>query len=174
MCRRTDCAKNHAPRATHFPHTFCAFVPVAGIITCLCLMIFLPADTWIRLVLWMLIGLDIYSHYAYATAIWNRQAKTARNAAASRCSTLSDWRFPCSVSSRDFGISKRQDGPQTRRCSSWPSSSASPISSTSSCDSGTTPARADNFFIITYSKSRQTPVFAGSFWVCYRNFCQDI
>ena len=26
-------------------------------------MVFLPADTWIRLVLWMLIGLDIYSVY---------------------------------------------------------------------------------------------------------------
>ena len=39
------------------------FVPVAGIITCLCMMLFLPADTWIRLVLWMLIGLDIYACY---------------------------------------------------------------------------------------------------------------
>ena len=39
------------------------FVPVAGIITCLCMMLFLPADTWIRLVLWMLIGLDIYTCY---------------------------------------------------------------------------------------------------------------
>ena len=35
----------------------------AGIITCLCMMLFLPADTWIRLVLWMLIGLDIYACY---------------------------------------------------------------------------------------------------------------
>jgi len=26
-------------------------------------MVFLPADTWIRLVLWMLIGLDIYVSY---------------------------------------------------------------------------------------------------------------
>lgn len=51
----------------HVPRTFrtplVPFVPLAGIITCLSLMIFLPADTWIRLVLWMLIGLDIYSHY---------------------------------------------------------------------------------------------------------------
>lgn len=51
----------HVPRTFRTP--FVPFVPVAGIITCLCLMIFLPADTWIRLVLWMLIGLDIYSHY---------------------------------------------------------------------------------------------------------------
>ncbi|MGM9760118.1 MAG: amino acid permease [Parabacteroides sp.] len=38
-------------------------VPILGIVTCLCMMVFLPADTWIRLVLWMLIGLDIYTTY---------------------------------------------------------------------------------------------------------------
>lgn len=51
----------HVPRTFRTP--FVPFIPVAGILTCLGLMIFLPADTWIRLVLWMLIGLDIYSHY---------------------------------------------------------------------------------------------------------------
>lgn len=39
------------------------YIPVAGVVTCLCLMLFLPADTWIRLVLWMLLGLDVYSLY---------------------------------------------------------------------------------------------------------------
>ena len=38
-------------------------IPILGILTCLGLMIFLPADTWIRLVIWMLIGLDIYAAY---------------------------------------------------------------------------------------------------------------
>ncbi len=38
-------------------------VPILGIATCLFMMVFLPADTWIRLVLWMLIGLDIYLGY---------------------------------------------------------------------------------------------------------------
>lgn len=50
-----------APRSFKTP--FVPFVPIAGIITCLCMMLFLPADTWIRLVLWMLIGLDIYTCY---------------------------------------------------------------------------------------------------------------
>lgn len=50
-----------APRSFKTP--FVPFVPIAGIITCLCMMLFLPADTWIRLVLWMLIGLDIYACY---------------------------------------------------------------------------------------------------------------
>lgn len=51
----------NVPRSFKTP--FVPFVPIAGIITCLCMMLFLPADTWIRLVLWMLIGLDIYACY---------------------------------------------------------------------------------------------------------------
>ena len=50
-----------APRSFKTP--LVPFVPIAGIITCLVMMLFLPADTWIRLVLWMLIGLDIYVCY---------------------------------------------------------------------------------------------------------------
>lgn len=49
------------PRAFKTP--FVPAVPILGILTCLCMMLFLPADTWIRLVLWMLIGLDVYALY---------------------------------------------------------------------------------------------------------------
>ena len=35
-------------------------VPILGIGVCLFMMVFLPMDTWIRLLVWMLIGLDIY------------------------------------------------------------------------------------------------------------------
>ena len=38
-------------------------IPILGIVSCLIVALSLPADTWIRLVVWMLIGLDIY--YAY-------------------------------------------------------------------------------------------------------------
>jgi len=38
-------------------------VPILGILTCLFMMVFLPMDTWIRLLVWMLIGLDIYLVY---------------------------------------------------------------------------------------------------------------
>src|SRR2546425_6466075 len=34
------------------------FVPIAGVVCCLGLMATLPADTWIRLIVWLLIGLD--------------------------------------------------------------------------------------------------------------------
>ena len=50
-----------APRSFKTP--WVPFVPIGGIIPCVVMMVFLPADTWIRLVLWMLIGLDIYVHY---------------------------------------------------------------------------------------------------------------
>ena len=51
----------HVPRTFRTP--FVPFVPVAGILVCVALMLFLPADTWIRLVIWMLLGFDVYSVY---------------------------------------------------------------------------------------------------------------
>lgn len=51
----------HVPRSFKTP--FVPVVPILGIITCLGMMVFLPADTWIRLVIWMLLGLDIYVVY---------------------------------------------------------------------------------------------------------------
>ncbi len=50
-----------APRAFKTP--FVPFVPILGIFICLFMMVFLPLDTWIRLVVWMIIGLDIYYFY---------------------------------------------------------------------------------------------------------------
>ncbi len=49
------------PRAFRTP--WVPFVPVMGIAVCLFMMIFLPMDTWIRLLVWMLIGLDVYISY---------------------------------------------------------------------------------------------------------------
>lgn len=50
------------PRGFKVPFGF--VLPTLGIITCLSLMIFLPFDTWIRLLVWMIIGLDIYTFYS--------------------------------------------------------------------------------------------------------------
>ncbi|MCW3092765.1 MAG: amino acid/polyamine/organocation transporter, superfamily [Ferruginibacter sp.] len=38
-------------------------IPILGIGTCLFMMVFLPMDTWIRLIVWMLLGMDIYLVY---------------------------------------------------------------------------------------------------------------
>jgi APA family basic amino acid/polyamine antiporter len=49
------------PRAFKTPMV--PLVPILGIFTCLFMMVFLPMDTWIRLLVWMLIGMDIYLAY---------------------------------------------------------------------------------------------------------------
>lgn len=40
------------------------FVPIAGIVVCLAQMIALPFDTWMRLIVWMIIGIFIYFFYS--------------------------------------------------------------------------------------------------------------
>jgi len=54
------------PRAFKTP--FVPYVPILGIITCLFMMIFLPVDTWIRLLVWMIIGLDVYILYGFKSS----------------------------------------------------------------------------------------------------------
>jgi len=39
-------------------------VPALGILSCLGLMLTLPRDTWIRLAVWLVIGLGIYFAYS--------------------------------------------------------------------------------------------------------------
>jgi basic amino acid/polyamine antiporter, APA family len=51
-----------APRAFRTP--LVPLIPLLGIITCFFMMAFLPLDTWIRLIVWMLIGFDIYLWYS--------------------------------------------------------------------------------------------------------------
>lgn len=58
VVRRTQ---PNAPRSFKTP--FVPWMPAAGLVCCIGMMLFLPAETWIRLVMWMLIGIDIYSFY---------------------------------------------------------------------------------------------------------------
>jgi APA family basic amino acid/polyamine antiporter len=51
----------NAPRAFKTPGV--PVIPLLGIAVCLFMMVFLPFDTWIRLILWMLVGHDIYTFY---------------------------------------------------------------------------------------------------------------
>ncbi|MFT4018196.1 MAG: amino acid permease [Agriterribacter sp.] len=50
-----------APRAFKTP--LVPIVPILGVATCFFMMAFLPLDTWIRLIVWMIIGFDIYLWY---------------------------------------------------------------------------------------------------------------
>ncbi len=60
-------AQPDLPRAFKTP--LVPLVPALGIFTCLFMMVFLPADTWIRLIVWMLIGFDIYLFYGVKKSV---------------------------------------------------------------------------------------------------------
>ena len=56
-----------APRAFKTP--LVPLVPLLGIVTCFFMMAFLPLDTWVRLIVWMLIGFDIYLWYSIRKSV---------------------------------------------------------------------------------------------------------
>jgi APA family basic amino acid/polyamine antiporter len=49
------------------------FVPVMGILCCSGLMLTLPWDTWLRLIVWLLIGFSIYFTYGRKHSVLQRQ-----------------------------------------------------------------------------------------------------
>jgi APA family basic amino acid/polyamine antiporter len=52
----------NAPRAFRTP--LVPLIPILGVFTCLFMMVFLLLDTWIRLIVWMILGLDVYLAYS--------------------------------------------------------------------------------------------------------------
>jgi APA family basic amino acid/polyamine antiporter len=49
------------------------FVPIMGVICCAGLMFTLPEDTWLRLIVWLLIGFSIYFSYGRKHSLLQRQ-----------------------------------------------------------------------------------------------------
>lgn len=66
-----------APRAFRTP--FVPIVPIAGVLVCLFMMVFLPLDTWIRLIVWMMIGFDLYLFYGMKHSILNKNGFSLKN-----------------------------------------------------------------------------------------------
>lgn len=66
-----------APRGFRVP--LVPFIPALGILVCLGMMVFLPFDTWIRLLVWMLIGLDIYERYSVKNSKLNGGKKVFKD-----------------------------------------------------------------------------------------------
>src|SRR6202163_4282921 len=63
----------HVPRPFRAP--LGSIVPVLGILSCLMLMFSLPVANWIRLFVWLLIGLVIYFSYGYSHSRISRQGR---------------------------------------------------------------------------------------------------
>lgn len=59
-----------APRAFRTP--LVPLVPILGVGVCLFMMVFLPLDTWIRLIVWMIVGFDLYLFYGMKNSILNQ------------------------------------------------------------------------------------------------------
>jgi basic amino acid/polyamine antiporter, APA family len=55
-----------APRGFRTP--LMPIVPILGILSCFGMMVFLPGDTWLRLLIWMAIGVVIYFAYGHKKA----------------------------------------------------------------------------------------------------------
>ncbi|MEO7445580.1 MAG: amino acid permease [Ferruginibacter sp.] len=63
-------------------------VPILGIVVCLFMMVFLPMDTWIRLLVWMLIGMDIYLVYGAKHSVFGNGTLERKGMKAARITGL--------------------------------------------------------------------------------------
>src|SRR4029078_3183826 len=68
IMRRTNPHANRPFRAPLVP-----LVPILGILTCLLLMFSLPYENWVRLIIWLIIGLLIYFLYGRSHSIMAEQ-----------------------------------------------------------------------------------------------------
>lgn len=67
--------KSDPDRPRAFKTPWVPFVPIAGIVVCFTMMVFLPPDTWIRLAVWMAIGLVIYFTYSKKHSVIRKEHK---------------------------------------------------------------------------------------------------
>lgn len=67
----------NAPRAFRTP--LVPLVPILGVGVCLFMMVFLPLDTWIRLIAWMMIGFDVYLFYGMKNSVLNKGIFTQKS-----------------------------------------------------------------------------------------------
>ena len=65
--------RTHPDAARPFRAPFGSLVPILGIVTCLILMFSLPAENWLRLLLWLLLGFIIYFAYGRHHSVMARR-----------------------------------------------------------------------------------------------------
>lgn len=78
-----------APRAFKTP--LVPLIPVLGILVCFGMMAFLPFDTWIRLVAWMMLGLDIYLFRGIKNSFLGKQNGTTEDPKNYRITAISGF-----------------------------------------------------------------------------------
>jgi APA family basic amino acid/polyamine antiporter len=61
--------KQHPNVKRPFKTPLVPLVPILGILTCFAMMTFLPGDTWLRLIIWLAIGLVIYFTYGKKNSV---------------------------------------------------------------------------------------------------------
>lgn len=66
-----------APRAFRVP--LVPLIPVLGVLVCFGMMAFLPFDTWIRLICWMMIGIDVYLYFSIRHSHLNKNKIDSRS-----------------------------------------------------------------------------------------------
>ena len=66
-----------APRAFKTP--LVPLVPALGVLVCFGMMAFLPFDTWIRLICWMMIGMDLYLYFGIKHSHLNKDKHNNRS-----------------------------------------------------------------------------------------------
>ena len=72
VCLGVIFLRNNGPRDENtFRNKWHPVVPVLGIISCSLLMIFLPIQTWVRFLIWILIGIGMYFVYSYRNSKLN-------------------------------------------------------------------------------------------------------
>ncbi len=65
-----------APRSFKTP--LVPLVPILGIATCLFMMVFLPLDTWVRLIVWMMIGIDVFAAYGFKKSLYTEHQRSIK------------------------------------------------------------------------------------------------
>jgi APA family basic amino acid/polyamine antiporter len=73
-------------RERPFRVPFVPLVPILGIVSCFAMMAGLPLDTWLRLVVWLGIGLVIYFVYSRHHSVLRKSRSSRRSAAAGAAS----------------------------------------------------------------------------------------
>jgi APA family basic amino acid/polyamine antiporter len=70
--------RTHPDAVRPFRAPLGSVVPIAGIVTCMILMFSLPPENWLRLVVWLAIGLVIYFAYSRHHSVMSQIAAGKR------------------------------------------------------------------------------------------------